>query len=59
MFIYPAKDIYFKDGECKSLIDPIFSEVVNLDNYYHVFISKYGKGDIGVAEQTKDYFSSM
>lgn len=61
---YETAEYYFGDmgfgqlvnGECKIPIDPVFSEIVNVDTYYHVFLSKYGKGDIWVVEQTENYF---
>lgn len=37
------------------LIDNIFKESVDLSNYY-VFLTKHGKGDIWIKEQTENYF---
>ena len=45
------------NGVCEAvvLIDNIFKESVDLTDYY-VFLTKYGRGDIWIKEQTKDYF---
>jgi phage minor structural protein len=39
----------------KIKIDPIFKESTITDNYY-VFLTKYGRGDIWIEEQTEDHF---
>lgn len=44
------------NGECRIDLDPRIIESVNTDTYYHVFLSKYGKGDIWVEEMHRDYF---
>lgn len=61
---YETADYYFGDigesklenGECIVFIDNIFKEIINLDYEYQVFLTKYGRGDIWVAERNKDCF---
>jgi phage minor structural protein len=62
---YETTECYFGDigksntgEECKIRIqlDPIFLETVNTKEDYHVFLSKYGCGDIWVSELHEDYF---
>ena len=62
---YETAECYFGDigksntgEECKIEIhlDPIFLETVNTKEDYHVFLSKYGRGDIWVSELHEDYF---
>lgn len=62
---YETAECYFGDiGESntgtekkvKINLDPIFLETVNTKLPYHVFISKYGKGDIWVSERSETYF---
>lgn len=45
------------NGECKILIDPIYSQSVRLDMDYDVYLTKYGQGDIWVDEMTPTYFT--
>ena len=62
---YETAECYFGDigksttgEECKVEIhlDPIFLETVDTSIDYHVFLSKYGRGDIWVSELHEDYF---
>ena len=61
---YETADYYFgdigesklEDGECVVFIDDVFKEIINLDYEYQVFLTKYGRGDIWVAERNKDCF---
>lgn len=62
---YETAECYFGDigkastgEECKVEIhlDPIFLETVDTSQDYHVFLSKYGRGDIWVSELHEDYF---
>ena len=62
---YETAECYFGDigksttgEECKVKInlDPIFLETVDTSIDYHVFLSKYGRGDIWVSELHEDYF---
>lgn len=61
---YETADYYFGDigesklenGECVVFIDDVFKETINLDYEYQVFLTKYGRGDIWVAERNKDCF---
>ena len=61
---YETADYYFGDigesklenGECVVFIDDIFKEIINVDYEYQVFLTKYGRGDIWVAERNKDCF---
>ena len=43
-------------GSCMIGMDPIFAETVNTEVEYHVFLTKYGVGDIYVSERTPTYF---
>lgn len=45
-----------KNGICKIEIDPIFSECVNLEVAYQVFLSPYGKGNVYVSKRMPTYF---
>ena len=62
---YETAECYFGDiGEAstgtekkiKIELDPIFLETVNTKENYHVFLSKYGRGDIWVSERAETYF---
>ena len=61
---YETADYYFGDigesklenGECVVFIDDVFKEIINLDYEYQVFLTKYGRGDLWVAERNKDCF---
>lgn len=62
---YETAECYFGDigkattgEECKVKInlDPIFLETVDTSQDYHVFLSKYGRGDIWVSELHETYF---
>lgn len=44
------------NGEVIINIDDIFLQTVNTTEEYHVFISKYGKGDIWVEERNENMF---
>lgn len=44
------------NGEVIINIDDIFLQTVNTNEEYHVFISKYGKGDIWVEEKNENMF---
>lgn len=43
-------------GECYIAIDDIFSETVNTNTEYYVFLQKEGKGDLWIKEKTPTYF---
>lgn len=45
-----------ENGSCSISIEDIFKECVNTSIKYHIFLTKYGKGDIWVAEMNTDYF---
>ena len=62
---YETAECYFGDigkastgEECKVEIhlDAVFLETVDTSIDYHVFLSKYGRGDIWVSELHEDYF---
>lgn len=44
------------DGECLIYLDDIFSETVNTNIEYQVFLQKEGEGDIWIAEKAVSYF---
>ena len=44
------------DGICYIDIEQIFSETVDLISDYHVMLTKYGPGDIWVAEKDNSHF---
>ena len=44
------------NGEVIVTFDPIFAECVNTDASYQVFLTKYGEGNIYVAERNSDHF---
>lgn len=46
-----------KNGECIVPIEAIFSETVDLDTEYQVFLQKEGPGDIWVQEKARDHFT--
>lgn len=56
MFGDIGEGITDKNGECYVGIDHIFSETVNPDIEYQVFLQKEGEGDLWVAEKERDYF---
>jgi len=45
-----------EDGTCYVEIDDILSETVRTDVAYHVFLQKYGAGDLWVSERKPSYF---
>ena len=45
-----------EDGKCFVWIETIFSETINTDCAYQVFLQKYGGGDCYVSERTKTHF---
>lgn len=45
-----------EDGICYIFLDDIFSETVNTNCQYQVFLQKYGQGDIWVEERNQNYF---
>lgn len=61
---YETAEYYFGDigegsisgGKCRVEIDPVFSECVNTNVPYQVFLTSYGAGQIFVSERTPDYF---
>lgn len=61
---YETAEYYYGDigadkienGKCKVMIEPIFSECVNLNVEYQVFLTPYGKGNIYVSKKTPKYF---
>ena len=61
---YEAAEYYFGDigrgtlvnGKCVVWIEDIFKETINTDMDYHVFLSKYDRGDIWTSERTPNYF---
>ena len=46
-----------EDGICIIAFDDIFSETINLDCEYQVFLQKEGEGDLWVDEKTSQYFT--
>ena len=63
---YETAEPYFGDigqgvtdesGACIVPIEEIFSETVDLDTEYQVFLQKEGPGDIWVHEKAKDHFT--
>lgn len=63
---YETAEPYFGDigqgmtdesGECIVTIEKIFSETVDLNTEYQVFLQKEGPGDIWVHEKKKDHFA--
>lgn len=44
-----------KNGKYKVIIDEIFKETVNLDDY-DVFITKYNSGDVWISEKNPNFF---
>lgn len=61
---YETAEYYFGDigsgkivnGECIISIDDIFYETVNTNIPYHVFVQKYGRGDIWIEDRQPSYF---
>lgn len=61
---YETADVYLgdigeaeiKDGECVIALDEKLLACVNTDMSYQVFLTKYGQGDIWVAERNKTSF---
>lgn len=45
-----------ENGECWVFVDPVFSETIEKDSPYCVFLQKEGEGDIWVAKKDPDYF---
>lgn len=45
------------DGECIIYIDEIFSQTVDLDIVYQVFLQKYGQGNAWVESREADHFT--
>jgi len=45
-----------ENGECMIWIDDLFKQTVNTKVKYHVFLTKYGQGDIWVSERNENYF---
>lgn len=43
-------------GQCYIFIDDIFSETIDTDCAYQVFLQSYGKGECYVTERTSSYF---
>lgn len=65
-YCYETATPYFGDigtaqtddkGKCYIDIDDIFSETVNTDVEYQVFLQKEGKGDLWIEEKTPTYFT--
>ena len=52
-----GQGIIDENGECIVPIEEIFSETVDLDTEYQVFLQKEGPGDIWVHEKAKDHFT--
>ena len=44
-------------GECIIFIDPVLVETINTDMSYHVFLQKYGIGELYVSERNPNYFA--
>lgn len=45
-----------ESGICYVFIDDVFSETIDTDISYQVFIQKYGNGDCYITERTSSYF---
>lgn len=45
-----------ENGICYIFLDDIFSETVNTNCQYQVFLQKYGEGDVWVEERNNGYF---
>ena len=43
-------------GKCLIFIDEKFSQTIDLEYQYDVFLTKYGAGDCYVSERTPSYF---
>ena len=65
MYCYETPNPYFGDigtgktdetGACYVALDPVFSESVNTQNTYQVFLQKEGPGDLYVDEKAAEYF---
>lgn len=65
MYCYETPNPYFGDigegktdesGICYVALDPVFSESVNTQNMYQVFLQKEGPGDLYVEEKAVEYF---
>lgn len=65
MYCYETPNPYFGDigtgktdetGACYVALDPVFSESVNTQNTYQVFLQKEGAGDLYIEEKAVEYF---
>lgn len=56
MFSDRGRGIIDEKGKCYIYLDTIFKETVSDNAEYDVFLQKYGKGELDIAEMTKDYF---
>ena len=64
LYCEESSEVWFTDygfghlveGTATVPIDPIFSQTVNLDEPYHVFIQVYGNAEVYVAERTQEAF---
>ena len=56
MFSDIGEGIIDDTGICKIWIDDIFSEAIDTEARYQVFLQKYGEGECYVAERTSSYF---
>lgn len=44
------------NGYCKVFLEDKFKETIEKDDKYHVFITKYGDGDVFISERNEDFF---
>ena len=56
MFMDVGHGVISEDGLCYVDMEQIFSETVDLVSDYHVQLTKYGQGDVWVAERQSTYF---
>ena len=51
-----GEGIIDETGKCYIFIDDIFSETIDIDYTYQVFLQKYGQGDCYITERNSTYF---
>lgn len=56
MFGDIGEGIIDETGKCYIFLDDIFSETIDTDCMYQVFVQPYGKGECFVSERTSTYF---
>lgn len=45
-----------ENGYCKVFLEDKFKETIEKNNKYHVFLTKYGQGDVFISERNEDFF---